>query len=628
MPPGVGSGVEPTRARLTSGPSILPAMQTAHEMRPRRSSAFVAAFLSLLFPGLGHAYLGAHRRALGFAAPPILIGALLAGIVVRLDVFQLAGLAIQEWFIAGLFVVNLVALAYRAAAIVDSWRIARWLGGGNASGRRTVSVEGRATRSSTGGLTRITAVAGLLAVIMVMSTLHIAVARYDVLLAGTTQCIFDPGASGCDPNASPSTSLDPSAEPTDAATPDPSTVGTAVPSASIPPWNGTERLNILLIGADEQGGGHNTDTMITVSIDPVTNQVAMFQIPRDTVDVPIPPGPARKLFGTVYAGKINSWFAAIRHRADLYPGTDKTRGYNGLKAIMSELYGIDIKYYVEVNFDGFRKIVDALGGVTINVQVPVVDDRYPATEGGLQRVYIPSGMQYMTGADALVYARSRHGSSDFDRGARQQRVLLSLRQQTDIARILPNVDELASALASSVRTDIPRDLFPRLLGLAEKITSRSVRSFIFTPPFFQTEYTASARGYIIVPKLTRIRAAIRDAFTANAANDRLEQLAAEGASVYILNGSGKSGEASRIADYLEFLGIAASAPGQKPDVSGLVGTTIRVYNGAELTMPLTVAALEGLFGTKAELVTNASATADIVVITGTSTPALTPPPIP
>lgn len=601
-------------------------MQTAHEMRPRRSSAFVAAFLSLLFPGLGHAYLGAYRRALGFSAPPILLGALIAGIAVRLDVFQLAGLAIQEWFIAGLFVINLVALAYRAAAIVDAWRIARWLRAGSIPGRRTVSADGRPSRSGTGGAPKLAAMAGLLAVLVVMSTLHVAVARYDVLLAGTTQCIFDPGASGCDPTAT--ASPDPSAEPTDAATPEPSAVGTPVPSASIQPWDGTERLNILLIGADEQGGGHNTDTMITVSIDPVTNQVAMFQIPRDTVDVPIPPGPARKLFGTVYAGKINSWFAAVRHRADMYPGTDKTRGYNGLKAILGELYGIDIKYYVEVNFDGFRKIVDALGGVTINVQVPIVDDRYPATEGGLQRVYIPSGMQYMTGADALVYARSRHGSSDFDRGARQQRVLLSLRQQTDIARILPHVDELAAALASSVRTDIPRDLFPRLLGLAEKITSRSVRSFIFTPPFYQTEFTSSPRGYIIVPKLNRIRAAIRDAFTAGAALDRLEQVAAEGAAVYILNGSGKAGEAGRIADYLEFLGIAASAPGQKPDVTGLPGTTIRVYNGAELTMPLTVAALEGLFGTKAELVTNASATADIVVITGTGTPALTPPPIP
>jgi len=102
-------------------------MQSAHEAPPRRRSPFVAAFLSLVFPGLGHAYLGAQRRALGFAAPPVLIAALAAGIVVRLDVFELAGLAVQTWFITAVFVINLVALAWRAAAIIDAWRIARWL---------------------------------------------------------------------------------------------------------------------------------------------------------------------------------------------------------------------------------------------------------------------------------------------------------------------------------------------------------------------------------------------------------------------------------------------------------------------------------------------------------------------
>ena len=599
-------------------------MQPAHEVPPRRRSAFVAAFLSLVFPGLGHAYLGAPRRALGFAAPPILIGALVAGIAVRMDIFQLAGVAIQEWFIAAVFIVNLVALAYRAAAIVDAWRVAQWLGSGVAVGRG---------RPAMGGGIGMASVAGLAAVLLVMATVHVAVARYDLLLAGTTACIFDSGASGCDGAANPSDGPSNGSTAGASATPEPSVVGTAVPSTSIPPWNGTERLNILLIGADEQGGGHNTDTMIVVSIDPTTNQVAMFQLPRDTVDVPIPAGsPARKLFGAVYSGKINAYFAAVRRRADLYPGTDQTRGYTGLKELLGNLYDLDIKYFMEVNFDGFRKIVDALGGVTINVQVPVVDDHYPSTSGALQRVYIPSGMQHMTGAEALVYARSRHASTDFDRGARQQRVLLSLRQQTDIARVLPHLDELAAALSASFRTDVPRDLFPRLLGLAEHITARNVRSFIFTPPFYQHEILSDPNhngSYVIIPRVDRIRAAVKEAFTVDAATaDRREALAAEGATVYVLNGSGHAGQAADIADYLEFLGIAASAPSQKPGVNGLAVTTIRVYNGAEASAPLTVAALEGLFGVKAELVSDPAATANIAIITGTGTPSLTPPPIP
>ncbi|MEO7664714.1 MAG: hypothetical protein ABIV26_06265, partial [Candidatus Limnocylindrales bacterium] len=91
---------------------------------------------------------------------------------------------------------------------------------------------------------------------------------------------------------------------------------------------------------------------------------------------------------------------------------------------------------------------------------------------------------------------------------------------------------------------------------------------------------------------------------------------------------GRTGQASRIADYLEYLGIAASAPGQKPDVSGLAKTTLRVYNGAEASMPLTLATLEGLFGVTAERVTNPAITASFVVITGANTPSLTPPPTP
>ena len=595
-------------------------MQSAHEAASRRSSPFAAAFLSLLFPGLGHAYLGANQRAIGFAAPPILIGALIAGIVVRLDIFELGGLAFQTWFITAVFVVNLVALAYRAAAIVDAWRIARWLATGVTGSRMPRSAIGASAPAS---------IAGLAAVLLVMSVAHVAIARYDLVLARTADCIFDVWRTDC-PTASSSPLA--SGEATDDATdtPEPSVVGTPVPSMSIPPWNGTDRLNILLIGADEQGGGHNTDTLIVLSIDPATNQVAMFQLPRDTVDVPIPEGPARNVYGSVYGGKINSWFVAVRHRADWFPGTDQTRGYNGLKAILGELYGVEIKYFVEVNFDGFVQIVDALGGVTVNVQVPVVDDRYPAGGGALARVYIASGTQHMSGAEALIYARSRHGSTDFDRGARQQRVLLSLRQQTDIANVLPKIDALAAALSASVRTDIPRELLPQLLGLASQVNTPDIRSYIFTPPYYQTEtLNDPQRGYIIVPKLDRIRTAVRDAFTSDPGiADRREQLAAEGATVYVLNGSGKTGQASRIADYLEYLGMAASAPGQKPDVTGLAKTTIRVYNGAQASMPLSVATLEGLFGVTAELIDNATATADIVIITGTATESLTPPPAP
>ncbi len=70
-----------------------------------------------------------------------------------------------------------------------------------------------------------------------------------------------------------------------------------------------------------------------------------------------------------------------RNRSDAFQGNDKTRGFNAIKAVLGELYGLDIQYYVMVNFDGFKSIVDTLGGVTINVQNPVLDDHYPGDHG-------------------------------------------------------------------------------------------------------------------------------------------------------------------------------------------------------------------------------------------------------
>jgi len=592
-------------------------MQPAHETLPRGRSPFAAAFLSLVFPVLGHVYLGAYRRGLGFAAPPFLAAALVAGFAVRMTAFDLAGLAVQSWFQVAVFVANLVALVYRAGAIIDAWSIARML-----SGRST------ATMTAAVRAAGMASIASLCAVLLVMSGVHIAVARYDVLLSGTTNCIFNQDTN-CAATGSPA--------PSDAGDGDTPFPGSAEPSigpaasgsGAVPHWNGKDRLNILLIGADEQQGGHRTDTMITVSIDPASGQVVMFQLPRDTVDVPVPPCAARTGWVSVYSNKINAFFTSASARSDAFPGTPQTRGYNGLKSILGYLYGLDIQYYVEVNFEGFEKVVDALGGVTVNVQVPVLDDNFPEPGGHRERLYVAPGVQHMTGAQALEYSRSRKSTSDFERAARQQRVLVSIRRQLDIGQVLQNIDTLAAAIGQSVRTDIPRELVPQLLGLAEKVDTRSIRSVIFTPPYYQTEcLNCPPRGYIIQPKVARIRQAVADAFNIDPAfAETRDALAQEGALLWVLNGSGRSGEAARLSDYLSYLGLAATAPIQKPDTSGLSGTTIRAYNGAMDKFPLTVAALTKVFGVTIVPVTDAAVRIDFEIITGGSTPQLTPPPL-
>ncbi|MEK6720599.1 MAG: LCP family protein [Chloroflexota bacterium] len=597
-------------------------MLSAQGPRMRARSPFAAAFLSVVFPGLGHAYAGAWSRALTFAAAPFLVIALLAGIVLRLDVFDLAGLALQGWVLTSIFVVNLIAMAYRGLVVIDAFRVTHLLNEIAASG------DGRLGRARLP--LHPVSVAGLAAVLLVMSGGHVVVARYDLLAMNLADCIFGDTGSCDDPGASPTPAVTGSASSAPVAS---ATIPgqTVPPAASIPPWNGTERLDILLIGTDQRPseGTFNTDTLIVVSIDPTTRQVAMFSLPRDTVDVPLPAGPVRSAYGPVYPRKINAFYTAIRNRADMFPGTDRTRGFNGLKAVLGELYGIDIRYYVEVNFIGFTEVVDAMGGATINVQVPLVDDHFPGENGRARRIYIPAGVQHMTGSEALVYARSRHGSNDFDRAQRQQRVLLSMREQADIPTLLPRVPELVAALSQTVRTDIPRELLPDLLGLAAGIDTKDIRSFVFTPPFYQTEFQSSPRGYILVPKLARIRAAVRDAFeTDPSLQAAREALAAEGATVWVLNGSRVAGQAGRIAAYLEYLGVTASAPNQRPDGGIPANTSIVVYNGAELTRPATVALLEAAFGVTATLAADPLARTEIVITTGKATPDLALPSTP
>ena len=336
-------------------------------------------------------------RALAFAAAPILFIAAVAGVVLRLDRVELFGLALNPFILSSVFALNLVVLVYRLVAIVDAYRVAEYLNRFAVRGDGVVGPaalpRSRCRRGPAGGPPRHGAPA-------TSSSLATTCSRSTSSAATASSSAVDRRAS-CAADASQSPDAAPSGaartnrrlEPDRLPHPQASAVGTDVPQVSIPPWDGKERLNILLIGTDQRPnqGSYNTDTLIVVSIDPVTKQVAMFSLPRDTVDVPVPPGPAQRLFGSTYSGKINSWFQAVRNRADLFPGTDRTRGYNGLKAIIGNLYGLDIKYFVEVNFDGFRAVVDSIGGVTINVQIPVSDDHYPGDKGKLERVYIPSG---------------------------------------------------------------------------------------------------------------------------------------------------------------------------------------------------------------------------------------------
>ena len=596
---------------------------------PRTRSAFAAAFLSLVFPGLGHAYAGAWARALGFMALPVLGLAAGAGIAFGGDKYKLLAEFANPAVLNGLLIVNVLAFLYRAAAAFDAWTVARFLNEADAAG------DGRLGRARL-ALSPLS-VAGLLAVILVMGSAHLLVWRYDALALSVVNCLnpdtadasCESGSATATPNPSdvlPSDSAGASGVPVATASPIPAPIGSdagATPAAALPPWDGTSRLNILLVGTDQRNNAptFNTDTMIVVSIDPKTKQVAMLTLPRDTTGVPVPPS-AQGVWGATYQGKITSWFMANQGLANLWPGkTANARGFAALKSILGNLYGISIQYYVEVNFQGFVDAVNTLGGVRVNVQIPVAENDFPLTDQIKSRVYIPAGPQEMNGTQALVYARSRHGSNDFDRGLRQQRVVLSLKDELDPQTVFANLTGLVSALKSSVQTDIPvgdTTLMGQLLSLASGVNTKNIRSYVFAPPYYATDMWVPSHGTnsnvdINVP---RVQAAAKQAFSLSPSLISLRNsLSAEGASVWVEDGKNGLGLAGNNAQYLDYFGIDASAPTslapQTPQT-----TTITVYNGASARVAATVKYLQQLYGVTATTATSTSVGADIVIVVG------------
>jgi LCP family protein required for cell wall assembly len=228
-------------------------------------------------------------------------------------------------------------------------------------------------------------------------------------------------------------------------------------------------FNVLLIGVDKRAEaeeGVRSDTLIVVHVEPHDTWAAMLSIPRDSmVEVP-----------ALGLRKINTAFGyGYSNAAALYgEGTTPDAGGGALAAETVEGFlGIPIDYVVQIDFRGFERVVDTLGGIVVDVRQPLLDPAYPTEDFGVERMYIPAGLQHMDGATALRYARSRHSTSDFDRSRRQQEVLRALFQEVRERGLLQQaalLPDLARDLEQSVTTTVPIDDLITLRGLAELAT--------------------------------------------------------------------------------------------------------------------------------------------------------------
>ncbi|KAB8142771.1 LytR family transcriptional regulator [Chloroflexia bacterium SDU3-3] len=229
----------------------------------------------------------------------------------------------------------------------------------------------------------------------------------------------------------------------------------AVPGAAAPAAGSLGApFNILLVGVDRRTNpeeGVRSDTLIAVHVDPQQKTAAMLSIPRDTI-VQVP---------NVGQAKINTAFATGYNNAEqIYGrGTAPDAGGGALAAeTVEQFLGVKIDYVAQVDFSGFAQLVDAIGGVPIDLQQPLLDAEYPTDDYGVQRIYMPAGLQVMDGATALTFARSRHSSDDFGRAKRQQMVLRAILQQIKARGLVENASAISKwldVLSANVRTTLP-----------------------------------------------------------------------------------------------------------------------------------------------------------------------------
>ncbi|WP_040666960.1 LCP family protein, partial [Nitrolancea hollandica] len=260
--------------------------------------------------------------------------------------------------------------------------------------------------------------------------------------------------------------------------------------ATLPDWGKKERINLLLLGVDSnparlaEGDPPLSDTMIIVSIDPLTKQVGMLSIPRDLL-VMIP-GLGEEKINAAYSNGSMSDITG--------PGL--------VQATVEYNFGIPIHYYAEVELQGFEKIIDTIGGVTIDVAAPIKDDVHPGEGFNTTRVYFPAGLQHMDGATALRFSRTRHDDNDFARGNRQQQMLMTLREQAIQLNLITKANQLLQDLGGTVRTDLSPTETLQLAKLGTEIKGSDIHSYSLRSA---TSEQNDARGYYLIPDWTAIR---------------------------------------------------------------------------------------------------------------------------
>lgn len=343
-------------------------------------------------------------------------------------------------------------------------------------------------------------------------------------------------------------------------------------------WDGTSRVNVLLMGLDARDwesndGPPRTDTMILFTYDPASGTAGMLSIPRDLwVDIPG--------FGH---HKINAAY-------QLGEGSRLPGGGPGLAIkTVEQFLGITISYYAQVDFSAFERFVDIIGGVKLDVQqeveIKVIGDEYP-------RMIYP-GRQTLNGAYALAYARARHSDDgDFDRARRQQEIIMALRNQLlreDVRGVLlARGGEIYQSLASGVNTNMTLDEMFKLGWTLRNVDPGEISRAVIAPPDYVTLGTSPDGLSILKPITENIRILRDDLFASGTVrsvvamnSEASANMQAEGAKVAVYNGSGVAGLADSTRSFLQSRGFNIVSTGNANQVGA---TTLIDYTSNPYTL--------------------------------------------
>lgn len=321
-------------------------------------------------------------------------------------------------------------------------------------------------------------------------------------------------------------------------------------AADLPPWSGVERVNVLLMGVDQrcdETGPTHSDTIMIASIDPLAKRVALMSLPRDLwVEVPG--------FGP---DRINT--AYFKGQVYEYPGGGAQLAAETVEAFL----GIEIDYYLTVDFQAFVDVVNLIGGITIDVPETIVDPTYPDSCYGYDPFTIQPGRQLLDGATALKYARTRATlGGDVDRAGRQQEVILAAREQVSLGNLptlLLSVPQLWQSLQDNIATNLDLEQILQLGRLALDIPRSNVSNVVMGYDYVNPATTPDGQQ-VLIPIPDKIRTLQSELFAPAPIPTPViealpEYMSAEGARVAVYNGTSQFGLAAEKQEFLRGQGV-------------------------------------------------------------------------